>query len=388
MKIIQALPIERTDVENGEPQSHADARDVHSERAQTSFDALRWIFAVAVILAHSFALLRLADPLEAYSGLRYDFGKLGVTGFFAISGYLITASWMRKPDPIRFVKARVLRIMPGFVTALLFSVLVAALVAALPLEFLFHLETWRWILRNALLIGASFGAKLQGAFPDNPLPQGANGSLWTLTFEIRCYAVVLFLGLLGIRRRKAAVLLSVVALTTIYFARIFFQSQQFSFQYLEVCLAFAMGALVMVSGFRVGGMIFAAALVVACTATILHWPGDRWFYAPLQLAIALGVLGIALSPWLTRLASTSGDYSYGLYVYAFPLQQLAIALLGTHATPWIVFILTLASVLPIAMLSWHFLEKPALSLADRPLKDIWQRKSLSAREVDIPVVKI
>ncbi len=336
-------------------------------RKQTSFDALRWIFAIAVMIAHSFALLRLADPLERYSGFYYDFGKLGVTGFFSISGYLVAASWLRNPAMLRFVKARVLRIMPGLVAGLLFGVLVAASVADKPQEFLFNSHVWRWVWHNTLFIWKGFGAQLAGAFPDNPFPHGANGSLWTLTYEIRCYAAVLIMGILGLLRRQSAVVLSSIMLILIYFIKVF-SGATVQLQYLELCLAFAMGMLIAVCGFRAAFALAVSTLLAALAATMLHWPGTRWFYAPLQFAIALAVLYIAMSPWLKRFAPGKGDYSYGLYVYAFPLQQLAIVLLGTEATPWAVFALTIAATTPIAILSWHMLEKPALSLVDRSVK--------------------
>jgi peptidoglycan/LPS O-acetylase OafA/YrhL len=80
------------------------------------------------------------------------------------------------------------------------------------------------------------------------------------------------------------------------------------------------------------------------------------------MAIAFAVVRIARSPALKRAAFRSGDYSYGLYVYAFPVQQLVIASLAGRATPYAVFLITAASVLPIAALSWHGVEKRALKL--------------------------
>ena len=56
----------------------------------------------------------------------------------------------------------------------------------------------------------------------------------------------------------------------------------------------------------------------------------------------------------------SGDYSYGLYVYAFPIQQLLIWRMGDWASPVLICVLTVALTLPVAALSWHALEKPAL----------------------------
>ena len=56
-----------------------------------------------------------------------------------------------------------------------------------------------------------------------------------------------------------------------------------------------------------------------------------------------------------------GDMSYGVYIYSFPLQQILIAILP-NITPVQLMCLTMVSVLPIAYVSWRYIEKPALSL--------------------------
>ena len=82
------------------------------------------------------------------------------------------------------------------------------------------------------------------------------------------------------------------------------------------------------------------------------------------MAIATGVVGLARSPYLRRFRFPSGDYSYGLYVYAFPLQQMIISILSERASPWPVFLLTCAATLPVAVLmSWHGVERRALAWA-------------------------
>lgn len=329
-------------------------------RRQNSFDALRLLFALFVIFNHSYALLLLPDPLEVISGFRYDFGKLGVTGFFAISGYLVTQSWLRNPNPFRFVLARALRIFPAFWVALLFSVLIAATVTTNAYEFLSGPYTWRWVSRNALFIWQGFGTGMPGAFEGNPFPGGANGSLWTLTYELRCYAVVLLLGMTTLLAQRRLMWVVIAALTLYYFKSVMNIGLAFRLGYYDLYLAFATGMLIASSGYRSSIISIAGVSLCAMLAQLNHLPGDHWWYAPLQMAIAVVIVRLANSQTLMRFAFRSGDYSYGLYVYAFPLQQLVIALLGDYASPFLVCLLTLASTFPLAILSWHSLEKRAL----------------------------
>lgn len=211
-----------------------------------------------------------------------------------------------------------------------------------------------------MFIWREFGARLPGTFEGNPFPGGANGSLWTLTYELHCYAVVLLLGLTAILVQRRLMWVLVVALMLFYFKLIMDRGTGIRLSYHELYLAFATGMLIASSGHRSSIVLIAGACLCAMLAQLNHLPGDHWWYAPLQMAIALVVLRLATSRSLTRLAFRSGDYSYGLYVYAFPLQQLVIALLGSYASPLLVCLLTVASTLPLAILSWHGMEKPAL----------------------------
>ena len=80
------------------------------------------------------------------------------------------------------------------------------------------------------------------------------------------------------------------------------------------------------------------------------------FYATLVLAYhpALDV------PAFRRL----GDYSFGIYVYAFPTQQAIAALVGV-VSPWLLFGIAYPIVLALAVASWHAIAAPALRLRRR-----------------------
>src|SRR5262249_44296152 len=102
-------------------------------KKSNNFDSLRLIFAVLVIYSHSYPLSRgsnATEPLSILTHRQTTFGGISVWAFFAISGFLITQSWQRSPNLIKFLKRRVSRIYPAFiVTAILTALIVVPLAA-------------------------------------------------------------------------------------------------------------------------------------------------------------------------------------------------------------------------------------------------------------------
>ena len=348
---------------------------------ENSFDSLRLIFASLVIVTHSFALLRLADPLEVLSNFRYDLGKLGVTGFFAISGYLVTQSWLRRPSMLRFLSARALRILPAFWVSLGFSVFITALVTAHVSEFLSSNITWRWVWWNAIFIWRGYAPLMPGAFENNPFAGGSNGSLWTLTYELHCYGAVLLIGIgtLVIRHRWIWAVVAAVLLF-FYFKLIVNGGSLYQLGYQELYLAFATGMVIASLGYCAAAYLILCAGAVAAFFQLTSNLDSHTWYASLQMTLAMLIVFLGRSKAFTRLTFRSGDYSYGLYVYAFPIQQLVIALLGKSATPLFVCLLTLAFVLPVAVASWHILEKQALKVLNL-IDTLWASRSASPQNV-------
>ena len=84
------------------------------------------------------------------------------------------------------------------------------------------------------------------------------------------------------------------------------------------------------------------------------------------LSVVLGpYVLLCLARALAGLGRLPGDFSYGVYVYAFPCQQMLAALLGKDLQPWSFFGLSLLLVLPLGVASWYLVERPALAWAAR-----------------------
>lgn len=171
-----------------------------SRHADNNFDTLRLFFAVLVIFSHSFALGRGSDngePLFLLTRGQITLGNLSVWAFFVISGFLIAQSWMRSPNPLKFLKRRVARIYPGFIVAALLSALVLVPIAANPAT------------RHPVAIGSFLLQTLRlqvfdapPIFIHNAWPNTLNGSLWSVPFEFWCYIGILLLGVAGMLRRR------------------------------------------------------------------------------------------------------------------------------------------------------------------------------------------
>ena len=149
------------------------------------FDFLRCALAVLVIYSHCHSLLAGSDvtePLYLWTGGQLTWGDLAVDAFFVLSGYLITQSWMHSRGLSDFLVKRLLRVYPAFSVAVALGVLV---VAPLSSERALSVDAWDWLQGTLNLRGYA----TPRAFPDNPLPNAVNGSLWSISYEFWCVSL-------------------------------------------------------------------------------------------------------------------------------------------------------------------------------------------------------
>ena len=323
-----------------------------------NFNLLRMIAATAVLVSHAWPLALgtgTAEPLQDITG--YKLGSTAVTIFFAVSGFFITKSFDRRASLIDFTVARVARIYPALIVVLVLSVAVLGpLATTLPIgTYATEWHSWTYLPHNLLLRHPQWA--LPGVFAANPGGWAINGSLWTLAHEVTCYVAVVLGGLVGLTRRATLPLVLGVCATL---TALVLQDEQGGYAGLmsAMYLPFALGAAAYVyrahlplSGWAVLALAGAAAAVgVASPAyPLLH-----------ALALSYGALwfGFAL-PWLRGYARL-GDYSYGMYIYAFPVQQVAVWLMP-GSTPGALIAWSLPVTLVLAIVSWRLIEAPALA---------------------------
>ena len=335
-----------------------------------NFNLVRFLAAFAVLFSHSFALSSgdpATEPLRDWLGVTP--GTLAVDVFFITSGFLVTASLMQRQHLRQFVWARVLRIYPALLVAVLLTVVAVGLrFTSLPWRaFAAEPQTWEYLVRNATLV-TGIVHRLPGAFEAIPWRHAVNASLWTLPYEIAMYAglAMLWLGLRGsravtARRFSLAVgTVFVVCMTTMLLLRGYVSSNA-----LRLAAMFFCGATMYALRDRIvfdRRLLWLSLLVLALASLNLNVFARVY---PLALPYAVIYAAYAPSPALHNF-NRLGDCSYGLYIYAWPVQQMTAALLpgiGAAAMLGVSFTATLT----LALLSWHLVERRALALKSRPV---------------------
>lgn len=298
-------------------------------------------------------------------------GSLGVYFFFVISGFLISDSWLRLEDPIRFLIHRVLRIFPAYLLVCALGVLVlgpavAYMSRADYFEGLARAPVWRIPLLGQIWLPI---------FEGNPFNGEWNGSLWTIRYEFLCYLLVLGCGALGLLRFPFVMLglflTAWAAHASFLFApalRAAAAQEHWLFgnpaEWPAFLSFFLAGTLARTWAKRLplSPVWFATSVVALIVASAGGFP---WFPLLLPIFGTYALLFLVLSPlsWLPQ-RKPSNDYSYGVYLYAFPIQQTLLFLLPARliGAPLLLFVCTVPLVLVCAALSWHLLEKPALRL--------------------------
>lgn len=119
-----------------------------------TFDLIRLIAALAVIISHSFPLTGTPDPFEIRFGRSVAYiGSLSVGAFFIISGYLITQIWCSLPQPPEYLAKRLLRIWPGLAVAVLLSAFAFGLVMTdMSLsEYVTSRASWNYVVHTIFM---------------------------------------------------------------------------------------------------------------------------------------------------------------------------------------------------------------------------------------------
>ena len=323
-----------------------------------NFSLLRFLAAALVIFGHSWATAKNPSGVTDWIGQQtlVFSGTVAVNIFFWVSGFLITMSYIRRPKFIPFILARVLRIFPALIVCVFLSALVlGSLCTTLPLsEYLHHPDVWRYIRGNSLLNDVQWF--LPGVFEANNHKGVVNGSLWTLYGELQMYMFVVVLGSFSL---LANAIRFSWALASLIFLALFVPSIQLVQQpeFLGMGAFFAFGAFcyvhraaIPVSGYLVLGLAF-------LTLCLRGQPG---YFLMFSAFTAYTALWFSYGPRLPSLEKY-GDYSYGLYLYGFPIQQL-VAYLQPELGPLRSLCLSFPLTLAFAIGSWHFVEKPMLRL--------------------------
>ena len=335
---------------------------------RNNFDFLRLLFASLVIVTHSVALTVGGDGdfLYRLTNGQTDGSYLGVRGFFVISGFLVFQSLQRSNGIAGYLKKRALRIFPGLLVMLLVVTFIAGpLLSDLPFTAYFSSPDLLHYSLSALHIPVVVRTDhLPGVFSHNPITAAVNGSLWTIWFEILFYlALVLFYPV----RRSITILrwllpgvwlLLYITFVTghAHWGKSVFPLTGMSTEVaLDLALYFAAGSSLALLPWNPSKRLRAIAAFFACAALIIAVPVHQFtslrYLAWPVLVVAFGSLRVPLLANIRR----AGEPSYGMYIYAFPVQQAVIQCL--HSGAGITTFISLPVSLLLGYASWHFIEK-------------------------------
>ncbi len=337
------------------------------ERLNNNYDFLRVFAALCITLTHSYNLILKNDdePLMKLTGNRFDFSFIGLSIFFSISGYLVTKSAFTSLSFKNYIWKRFLRIQPMLMLVCLLSVfLIGPIFSSLNMNEYFKEQDTYTYFRNIMpLFGIQF--TLPQVFTYNIAENGLNGSLWTLIVEERLY-LLLGLPFLFKRFSKKILISLILILNILFFLHFAFFNEDlikyFNGNHVFYVLIFLNSSAFFLldvdfSKYSKSVLIFLGIISLLILSIFLSL--EKSFHI---ILIPFIVIMIAHLKGSTNKAGRYGDFTYGIYAFSFPVQQILISTKLIKDSPLNLFFITLLIVIPIAILTWHMMEKKMLAL--------------------------
>jgi peptidoglycan/LPS O-acetylase OafA/YrhL len=320
------------------------------------FDGLRLIAAVSVIFSHSFLIATGSEenePLVRLLGPRNSAGLYGVYTFFVISGFLLARSLRSNPSLATYSVNRVLRIVPAFAACTLVMAFIVGPICSRASLSAYYSSPVTWSFVASTLNGFS-DWPLPGVFAyDAGLATVVNASLWSLPYEALSY---IFLVAVWMSCRSPS--LATGAIVTIALCTWKFPVAEKALAGIAFTLPFFAGGVFMQWVHAHYGThrilaILSAVLLVA--AGFFGWQTRAFALLGAYLIVFFGE---RQNPG-SKLAAKIGDCSYGLYLYAWPAEQILRQFTGTTNPFWL-FLGALPFAGTLAFLSCHLIERPAM----------------------------
>ena len=340
----------------------------YARSRDNNFTLLRLLAAFTVVLYHSGPALGIDGRDLIYDYVGREVGEMALDMLFVTSGFLVTASLFNRGDLNHFLWARALRLYPALWLMLPVTVFVlGAALTTLPVkDYLTSQTTWEYARKGATIVGGVHWS-LPGVFETLPLKGQFNGSLWTLPIEARMYIYlavgwILFAWAPHIRVRALS-FAAPVAAAVMFVTAVRDHAHGLANNANIAILMFFIGASLYFwrESLFINRVTFAALPLIVAGAALI---GPSVAFPIYLLCVAPFVLHLAYIPGgKIRGFNAWGDYSYGVYIYAFPVQQ-TLALLFPK--------MSLAAMagsaggisFGLAFCSWNLVEKRAMGLKD------------------------
>ena len=365
--------------------------DSQSSRHHNNCNLLRLIFAGLVVVSHSPVLVdgnHLREPLLRLFG-RMSLGDVSVDGFFLVSGYLITKSFARQPKVFGYLMKRVARIYPAYLICYWLCILALAPFVGGDRHLL---TSPHFLLIEVLRSLCLFSPQLPGAFHSLPFAF-LNGSVWTIKFEFLCYLLVALLGPLVIKLRSRDYLRYVLCVFVLLglvldgYARTDVGADLIPggtiSSLIQGCLRFfpICGAGALFYFFRHEIRFTGRGTAVAMLGLLVFFSFASTQEPALVVFGGYLIFGFSFAARVLTLGEWTGktDISYGLYLYAWPIQNLLIWF-WRDINPWVLSVIALLGAGLLGYCSWHLIEKKTLAIVHKRFSI---RKTSSGSVVDL-----
>lgn len=345
-------------------------------RTSNNITFLRHFAAVFVLISHSFDLLNRSaeEPVSLLSGGATSLSRIGLIFFFFISGLLVTQSLYTSVGIKHFLWKRVLRIYPALIVLIILTVFILGPVfTEISIGAYFkESQTWEYFLGGISLIRLRFF--LPGVFDEH----GVNGSLWSLPVEFRFYILLAVFFITRVLNKKKLYVLFSVLFLFIYLAFPYFNINSI-WIYLAPYISWA-------GFFFLGSLVFFIRDDIKMDLRILLALLILWYFtkhvvviSKVSELVAFSYLTLFLcysTPVLAKAFFSKNDFSYSIYIYAFPVQQVLLYIWPDKVGPLELIILTLIVLIPFCCFSWYCIEKPALKLKNISNNILCRKKRL------------
>ena len=340
---------------------------------ENNFGFLRLLFAYLVIISHSSELVYNSPSRELFHMITgsVTFGMLAVDGFFLISGYLIYQSYDNSKSLSNYLMKRILRIFPGFIVASFLSI-VFVLTLAGGLQLLVNLNIYDWIrvLFKTLILSTPHvdGLVL------NASRQIINGSMWTVRYEFFCYLFVPLIAIISLKKVSILFLsflfLIICTYMIAYDINYIYRNVAFFslFQFVRMTTAFLVGTCF----YKYRHLIkWRQNYVVFCFLALIFIRLVSTTFLELGLIILGGYIMFNFafnfkSKMLEKVGAKT-DISYGVYLYAWPIQIVIIHHFNL-VNPWLLSAITILLASVVGYISWISVEKPFMNIKKRFIK--------------------
>jgi peptidoglycan/LPS O-acetylase OafA/YrhL len=335
---------------------------------------VRLLLASSVIYSHSYFITHdLIEADDLSKALGATVGSYAVEGFFFLSGFLVYPSLLRLRKPLAFARARLFRLWPGLAFATFVTVLGGLLVTTTPMASYFTGDTLNSILYTLSFTKSFFFLNGVECFSAKC---AINGSLWSLPFEVRCYFILFLLGVLRLAFNATLMRLTIVLSLLIAVVLDFpilrhliaihtSNSIVFLVYSLQrLWILFSLGIWSFIDRDRIHLSWWILLLLLICQLVAVH---ENMIFALQSRAVLIGYAVLCFGILTAKRGSWSAswpDYSYGSYLFGWPVMLVVYYGLAVRNV-YILSLVTLFGSLAMAAISWHFIEKPALSWKPR-----------------------